>query len=223
MPRPQALTPAVLMLLLGLGLAAPAAAADNSENSQRLAIFRLEFSGNVAQPLRDSLASRLVEGLTTVGFEVIRPAAGGAVLAELRDGRCDRPDCLRTIADRLQARYLVGAKVEENAKTFEITLELVTGRTGVVTGTSRERCEILWRRGGRREAVSRGRGAALAPPGPGTRPGALRDPHPATRGLDPDRRQAGRKDARRPQSGRRSASHVDRAGGVQLRSIGRSS
>jgi PEGA domain len=142
MPRLQAFIPAVLLLFAGLGLPAPAAATESPENSQRVAIFRLEFSGNVAQPLRDSLAIRLVEGLTTVGFEVIRPAAGGAVVAELRDGRCDRPECLRTIADKLQARYLVGAKVEENAKTFEITLELVTGQTGVVTGTSRERCEI---------------------------------------------------------------------------------
>ena len=136
----QALIRAVLILVFGL--VAPAAAAQDTESSQRVAIFRLMFAGNVAQPLRDSLATRLIEGLMAVGFEVLLPTGGGAVPANLRGESCDEPDCLRAIADKLRARYLVGAKVEENAKTFEITLELVTGRTGVVVGTSRERCEI---------------------------------------------------------------------------------
>jgi hypothetical protein len=142
MPRTQPLIRAVLMLVVGFGMVAPAVAAETPENSQRVAIFRLEFSGNVAEPLRDNLATRLVEGLTTVGFEVLRPLQGGAVLPELRGGSCQQADCLRVIAEKLAAKYLVGARIEENAKTFEITLELVTGRSGVVVGTSHARCEI---------------------------------------------------------------------------------
>jgi hypothetical protein len=138
MSRWKARTWTVLTLGLGLAAAGPAAA---SEHSERVAIYRLEFSGQIAAPLRDSLSTRLREGLTTVGFAVLRPAGGEAGSAA-RDSACREPDCLRAIAERLGARYLVGGRVEEHAKTFEIALELIMARTGAVVGTIRERCEI---------------------------------------------------------------------------------
>jgi hypothetical protein len=138
MSRSQVAIAAVLTVVWGCAVAAPASASQGSEPSERLAIYRLEFSGNIAPPLRDGLSTRLREGLTTVGFEVLRPAGG----PNARDARCAEPDCLRELADKLGARYLVGARVAENAKTFDISLELITGRTGAVVGTSRERCEI---------------------------------------------------------------------------------
>jgi hypothetical protein len=140
MSRFQAATAAVLAMVLGVGGGtAPASASRGPEPAERLAIYRLDFSGNVAPPLRDGLSARLREGLTTVGFEVLRSGEGGPTG---KDARCAEPDCLRDLATRLSARYLVGARVTENAKTFDIALELYNGRTGAVVGTSRERCEI---------------------------------------------------------------------------------
>jgi hypothetical protein len=107
--------------------------------SERLAIIRIDFAGNLPQPLRESLTARLVEGLTTVGFQVVGPRAAGS--GSSRSG-CSDPDCLRELAEKVNARYLVTARVEESAKSFEITLDLFNGRTGAVVGTSRERCEI---------------------------------------------------------------------------------
>jgi hypothetical protein len=130
-----------LALVFALGVAASASAASPGaeRSSERVVVHRLEFSGRVPGPLRESLARRLNEGLTSVGFQVV-PAAGGAGSAA--GSSCADPACLRGLADRLGARYLVGARVEENAKSFEIALELYTGRTGMVVGISRERCEI---------------------------------------------------------------------------------
>ncbi len=137
----KARTRAVLAVVSGFAAAETAVASEGPEHSERLAIYRLEYSGQIAPPLREGLATRLREGLTTVGFEVLRPA-GVSASAAARDSACADPQCLRDIASRLGAHYLVGARVQENAKSFEIALELVTGRTGVVVGTSRERCEI---------------------------------------------------------------------------------
>ncbi len=134
MPRVVATRAATLAALIAAGSGSAALAA--GEGAERLALFRVEYSGNLAQPLRESLTARLVEGLNSVGFEVLRPAGGP------RPASCTQPDCLRELAERLTARYLVAARVEESAKTFEITLDLYSGRTGGVVGTSRERCEI---------------------------------------------------------------------------------
>jgi hypothetical protein len=122
--------------MLAISARAAAAQAARDDGPERLVLLRVDFSGNLTSPLRESLTTRLTEGLTSVGFEVQRP---GSVS---RAAGCTQPDCLRELADRLDARYLVAARVEESAKTFEITLELYNGRTGVVVGTSRERCEI---------------------------------------------------------------------------------
>jgi hypothetical protein len=133
----QAIARALLALALVAGVGGRAAADPDRpapERSERLAIHSLEFSGQIAPPLRDNLAARLREGLTTVGFDVVSGQARGSA--------CVEAPCLREMADKLGARYLVSAQVQESAKTFEIALELITGRTGVVVGTSRERCEI---------------------------------------------------------------------------------
>jgi hypothetical protein len=139
MPRSVASTLAALIAVISAS-AAGAESPAGGESSERLAILRLEFAGNLPQPLRDSLGARLVEGLTTVGFEVLRPAGAGPTAS--RAAGCTEPDCLREMAEKLSARYLVAARVEESAKSFEIRLDLYTGRSGGVVGTSRERCEI---------------------------------------------------------------------------------
>jgi hypothetical protein len=129
----------VLVFALGFAASASAASPGAERTRERLAIHRFEFSGHVPAPLRESLARRLSEGLTSVGFQVL-PVPGATAAGAA--GACADPACLRGLADRLGVRYLVGARVDENAKTFEIALELHTGRTGMVVGVSRERCEI---------------------------------------------------------------------------------
>jgi hypothetical protein len=49
---------------------------------------------------------------------------------------------LSRAAAALDVAFLVVGAVEERDKSYEITLELVNGRSGVTIGTNRERCEI---------------------------------------------------------------------------------
>jgi hypothetical protein len=131
-------TPFLLAVVLLIGSSA-ASAAEPGTSKERLAIVRMDFGGNVPPPLRRALGDRLMVGLQAVAFEVLRPGpevvAGGG-----RD--CSTADCWRQMAESLGVSYLVRAAVEENDKTFAITIELISGRTGIVVGTNRERCEI---------------------------------------------------------------------------------
>ena len=156
MSRSQATTAAVLTVVLGWAVAATASASQSSEPAERLAIYRLEFSGNIAPPLRDGLATRLREGLTTVGFEVLRRPAGTAGVSEARDGGCTTPTACGISPTALGARYLVGARVAENAKSFEIALELVTRPHRRRRGDQPRAVRDLRGRGGGREDVAGG-------------------------------------------------------------------
>jgi hypothetical protein len=114
-------------------------AADQAGGRERLAVGRLSFRGSVPQPLRRTMAERLADGLRVAAFEVLRPGANA--LASPGEG-CGEAECWRALASSLGVSYLVAATVEEKDKTFAITLELVSGRSGGVVGTTRERCEI---------------------------------------------------------------------------------
>lgn len=126
-----------------LTVAVPAARADAAPGAERLAVVRFEVTGNVPPALRRSLGDRLVEGLTAVSFEVLRPGPDAVSPVVDPDGeQCRDEACLRRVAAALKVSYLVGAKITERQKTFEITLELLSARTGAVVGTNNERCEI---------------------------------------------------------------------------------
>lgn len=126
-------------VFLAVLAASSAAQAQTPSSKERLAIARLDWSGNVPPPLQRALAERLVGGLTAVAFEVLRP--GPEIIAG-RGQDCNTADCWRKLAESQRVSYLVKASIEENDKTFAITLELISGRTGGVVGTNRERCEI---------------------------------------------------------------------------------
>jgi PEGA domain len=111
---------------------------------QRVAVVRLDFEGTVAEAGRELFASRVVEGLAAVQFEVFaggavtrKLAAAGRKLASCRDG-----GCYPAVAQVLEVGYLVSGRVSESNKNYELDLELINGRTGGVIGTNRERCEI---------------------------------------------------------------------------------
>jgi hypothetical protein len=120
--------------------AAPGAAAPR----QRVAVAHVDFEGNVAEAARDLFESRVVEGLAAAQFEVFasaavsqKLAAAGQRLANCRDG-----GCYPELARALGVNYLVAARVSASNKNYEISLEIINGRTGGVIGTNRERCEI---------------------------------------------------------------------------------
>jgi hypothetical protein len=130
---------AVFALIGSAHVVRPVEAAE-SRGRERLAIGRLSWSGNIPQPLRKTLAERLVDGLRVASFEVLRQGADSALSSPA--AACTDADCWRGVAGSLGVSYLVAAAVEERDKTFAITLELLSGRSGGVVGTTRERCEI---------------------------------------------------------------------------------
>jgi hypothetical protein len=107
-------------------------------------VLRVDFEGNVAEAARDLFAGRVVEGLAAAQFEVFAGAAVSQKLAAApgRLGACRDGGCYPAAAEALGVAYLVSGRVAESSKNYEISLELINGRTGGVIGTNRERCEI---------------------------------------------------------------------------------
>ena len=129
----------VTTIVLGAGAAF---AADPVRNPERLVIGRIDWAGNVPQPLRKTLVDKLTAGLTAVAFQVMRPPEGPSADSMGPGQTCEDADCWRQAAVSAGVSYLISLKVEEQDKTFAITLELISGRSGAVVGTNRERCEI---------------------------------------------------------------------------------
>jgi hypothetical protein len=125
-------------------VAKPAAVTSETAGRQRVAVVRLDFEGNVAEAARELFASRVVEGLAAAQFEVFSGAAVAQKLAAAggKLGNCRDGGCYPALAQALAVSYLVAARVTESNKNYEVSLELINGRTGGVIGTNRERCEI---------------------------------------------------------------------------------
>src|SRR5262249_17911578 len=111
---------------------------------QRVAVVRLAFEGNVPEAARDLFAQRLVEGLAAARFEVMTGAMVKERLAAagLAADSCSGGSCTGKATRALGVAFLVFATVVEHDKTYDITLDLVNGKSGVTIGTNRERCEI---------------------------------------------------------------------------------
>ncbi len=134
----------VVMIFGGGESVAHAADAATIAGRQRVAVVRVDFDGSVSEAARELFASRVVEGLAAAQFEVFSGAAvsqklvaGGRRLTTCRGG-----DCYPDVAQALTVSYLVAARVSVSNKNYEISLELINGRTGGIIGTNRERCEI---------------------------------------------------------------------------------
>ena len=117
---------------------------DGATGKQRVAVVRLGFEGAVPEAARDLFAQRLVEGLTAVRFEVMTGAMVKERLAAagLAADSCSGGSCTGKATRALGAALLVFASVVEHDKTYDITLDLVNGKSGITIGTNRERCEI---------------------------------------------------------------------------------
>jgi hypothetical protein len=132
---------AALLLAIVVATAGRVQAADEK---QRVAVVKLGFDGGVPEAARELFAQRLVEGLAAARFEVLTGAMVRERLAAagLNEGSCSGGSCTGKAARALDVAFLVFASVTEHDKTYDITLELVNGRSGVTIGTNRERCEI---------------------------------------------------------------------------------
>jgi hypothetical protein len=143
--RPGAAVAAALVLAVAVAAAprARAAAAPPAER-QRVAVVKLAFDGGVPEAARELFAQRLVEGLAAARFEVLTGARVRERLAAagLGPDSCSGGSCTAKAAHALDVAFLVFASVTEHEKTYDVTLELVNGRSGVTIGTNRERCEI---------------------------------------------------------------------------------
>ncbi len=133
----------VAAVVLGGGRRAEAQAND-AGGKQRVAVVRLAFEGGVPEAARDLFAQRLVEGLTAARFEVLTGAMVRERLAAagLEADSCSGGSCTARAANALGVAFLVYASVLEHDKTYDVTLGLVNGKSGVTIGTNRERCEI---------------------------------------------------------------------------------
>src|SRR5688572_23561069 len=108
---------AILVVLVGW--TAAARAQEKGLGRQKVGVVQLAFEGNVPDAAREILTQRLVEGLAAAEFEVL----GGAGQAAARP--CADAACYAGIAQALQVGYLVTAKVQEQKKTYEISLDLL--------------------------------------------------------------------------------------------------
>ena len=111
---------------------------------QRVAVVRVDFDAGVVEAARELFGQRLAEGLTAAQFDVVTAAEAAPALAA-RDANlpdCRQPSCYPAVAGALGVGYLVTGQVALASKTYDITLELVNGRTGNVIGTNREHCDI---------------------------------------------------------------------------------
>jgi hypothetical protein len=117
---------------------------DAPAGKQRVAVVKLTFEGGVPEAARELFAQRLVAGLAAARFEVITGAMVRERLAAAGLGAdsCSGGSCTARAANALGVAFLVFASVVEHDKTYDVTLELVNGKSGVTIGTNRERCEI---------------------------------------------------------------------------------
>jgi hypothetical protein len=114
----------------------------HSTNVQRVAVVRLQFQGDVPEGHRAAFASRLVEGLAVAAFQVSSgPGVERKLVATGKLDKCADGDCYPKVADALDVGYLVVGTIGESNKNYEISLEIINGRTGATIGNSREHCE----------------------------------------------------------------------------------
>jgi TolB-like protein len=132
------------LLVCGLVLAALSTRAQAQEQSpglQRVAVVSLEIDGNIPETVRARFAQRVTDGLAAARFEVL---AGDKLQKRRRAATshaCDQPSCYPELARELGVGYLVSGAVGEQAKTYDIKLDLYNGRTGAVLASVHERCE----------------------------------------------------------------------------------
>jgi len=102
------------------------------EEPARIAVLPLSVDGELPEDVRVELSTRLRTGLDGNDHEIV----------EGTDERCTTDNCWKAVAKKMRARHVVEARVIVRDRDYEITAELVDGRTGKVTASTQTRCEI---------------------------------------------------------------------------------
>lgn len=108
---------------------------------QRVAVVRMSYEGDVPRGHQDVFEARLVEGLAVAAFQVLAGAPVERKLSAAKLARCEDADCFPKVAEALDVGYLLVGRVEESNKNYDVTLDLINGRTGATLGKAHERCE----------------------------------------------------------------------------------
>jgi hypothetical protein len=128
---------------LGLTVAIGAAVAlsGGSARAERPRIAVMEMAGGKVTPdLRERMTHAVDEGLLASGADVVdgMPAAatgpGGAP--------CDGNGCVEAVAKATVSAYVLRGTLEIDGRTYELRLEMLDGKTGVLIESREDRCEI---------------------------------------------------------------------------------
>jgi hypothetical protein len=128
---------------LGLSVAIVAAVALSgaSARAERPRIAVMEMAGGKITPdLRERMTHAVDEGLLASGADVVdgMPAAatgpGGAP--------CDGNGCVEAVAKATVSAYVLRGTLEIDGRTYELRLEMLDGKTGVLIESREDRCEI---------------------------------------------------------------------------------
>jgi hypothetical protein len=128
---------------LGLSVAIVAALALSgaAARAERPRIAVMEMAGGKVTPdLRERMTHAVDEGLLASGADVVdgMPAAatgpGGAP--------CDGNGCVEAVAKATVSAYVLRGTLEIDGRTYELRLEMLDGKTGVLIESREDRCEI---------------------------------------------------------------------------------
>jgi hypothetical protein len=126
-----------LVVAIGAAVALSSAAA----RAERPRVAVMEMAGSKMTPdLRERMTHSVDEGLLASGADVVdgMPAAatgpGGAP--------CDGNGCVEAVAKATVSAYVLRGTLEIDGRTYELRLEMLDGKTGVLIESREDRCEI---------------------------------------------------------------------------------
>ncbi|HTA18071.1 MAG TPA: hypothetical protein VK989_02200 [Polyangia bacterium] len=130
-----------MKLGLTVAIGAVAALSGATARAERPRIAVMEIAGGKVTPdLRERVTHAVDEGLLASGADVVdgMPAAatgpGGAP--------CDGNGCVEAVAKATVAAYVLRGTLEIDGRTYELRLEMLDGKTGVLIESREDRCEI---------------------------------------------------------------------------------
>ncbi len=120
--------------------AAAAPAATEPAASLRAAVLPLAVEGELSDVDKEALLGELVGGLQRGSFAVVTPSE--VVAADNAAAKCGESECYQRVAKNTQASHVVRARIVVRDRDYDVSVELVDGKTGVVVAKSNEGCEI---------------------------------------------------------------------------------